>query len=396
MSTLMVTAASQAESTFEAVDQALISALKGLGPKPVSLAIVFASAGYDYQTILTEIRRRTGNAPLIGCSSAGEFTEKRDYKRSISLALISSDTHRFFTTTGHNLRANALECLQQATSQLPEQIDGFPHKTVLLVHDGLVGRGEEAVLAATIALGPTIRFAGGSAADDLQFKDSYVFIDDQVSQDSVGLCLVASQKPIAIGFQHGHVPFSDALTITKAEENVLFEIDGRNAWEVWTEVARAKAASWGIDVDTLQDDSAIGQFLIRYELGLSTGQQYKIRVPLSKNKDGSLNFACSIPTGATFKIVESTIDRQIASARAAAENALKSIGNTRLAGALIFDCVCRRIILADRFYEGVQQIKNVIGPIPLLGFETYGEICMVAGQLSGYHNTSTVVVLIPD
>jgi len=396
MSTKMVTAIGKAENTRDAVTQALDSALKKLGPGPVSLALVFASSDYEHKVVVKEVRARTGNAPLLGCTSAGEFTEIEDAKKSIGLALISSDTHKFFTSAGYNLRENALECLQQASARLPQKVEGYPHRAALLLHDGLVGRGEEAVLAATIALGPTLHFAGGSAADDLKFKETFVFVDDEVSQNSVGLCLIASKKPLTIGFQHGHKPFSEALTITRATENVLYEINNRNAWEVWKEVAREKAAAKGIDVDSLQDESDVGQFLIRYELGLSTGPQYKVRVPLSKNGDGSLNFACTIPEGATFRIVESSTDDQLQSAMEAARHALKAVDRSQLAGALIFDCVCRRIILEDQFYQGVNRIKELIGPIPLLGFETYGEICMEKGQLSGYHNTSTVVLLIPD
>ena len=74
---------------------------------------------------------------------------------------------------------------------------------------------------------------------------------------------------------------------------------------------------------------------------------------------------------------------------------MAALGSRKAAGALVFDCVCRSIILGESFREAVGAMKEVIGPVPLLGFETYGEICMDPTQFSGFHNTTSVIVLIP-
>jgi methyl-accepting chemotaxis protein len=43
----------------------------------------------------------------------------------------------------------------------------------------------------------------------------------------------------------------------------------------------------------------------------------------------------------------------------------------------------------------VHGISEELGGVPLAGFETYGEIALDAGDLSGFHNTTTVVLAIP-
>ena len=51
--------------------------------------------------------------------------------------------------------------------------------------------------------------------------------------------------------------------------------------------------------------------------------------------------------------------------------------------------------------EAVQQAKEQLGAdrvdlsIPMLGWETYGEIRLEPGQFSGFHNTTSVVLLLP-
>lgn len=381
----------------EAVGKQLaIEALKKLeGAKP-AFALLFATSRLNLEQVVKAVRNELKQVPLIGCTTAGEFTEQAVQKESASLALLSeSEDYAFHVSMATGLHDDPAGCVQKAVDQIPAPADGLPHRSAIFLHDGLAGRGEEAVLSATTILGADVHFAGGAAADDLDFKKTFVACNDLITGDSIALCVIDSKHPVAIGVKHGHTPVTQVLTVTKAKENVLQEVDGKPAWEVWTGLLAEEAGKNGIDVAKLDSPSDIGQFLLRYELGLATGSEFKVRIPLSKNPDGSLNFACTIPEGAKFRIMKSPKEDQIVSAKQSAQNAKDQLGREAVAGALVFDCACRGLILGDEFYQGIDAIKDVIGPIPMMGFETYGEICRQPGQLSGLHNTTTVVMLLP-
>jgi methyl-accepting chemotaxis protein len=127
-----------------------------------------------------------------------------------------------------------------------------------------------------------------------------------------------------------------------------------------------------------------------------TGTEYKIRFPASCNSDGSLNFVCTMLEGSVIKIMDSEEKDQITSAKQAAKIALNASKGQRLAGAIIFDCACRAAILQEQFSEVIEVNKEVLGSLPFVGGETYGEIAMELGQLSGFHNTTSVIMLFPD
>src|SRR5690606_7842417 len=99
------------------------------------------------------------------------------------------------------------------------------------------------------------------------------------------------------------------------------------------------------------DAGELFSFLVVYEAGLSLGNNYKMRAPLFRGDDGSLTFACGIPEGTVIRIMQGRQDAQIQSAGRAAAAARRQLGDTDVAGALIFDCVCRKAILGDRFKE---------------------------------------------
>ena len=395
MATRFGSGLAKGEDSYKAGQEAAQKAMAKIGNGKVDFSVVFASSKYDYQAVVRGVRGVTGNAPLIGCSSAGEFSEEAVDKNSVVCAVINSDTHKFFTGMGKGLKADQIKSMRQARAQIAGMPEGYPYHSGIMLIDGLVGKGEEVVLSALEVLGPNMKFSGGAAGDDLQFKSTSVFTDDQVSSDAVSLAYVVSRVPVSIGVQHGHMPASDTATITKAKANVLYEIDGKPAFGVWKDYIRDFAKKEGLDVDKLKDASQIGSFLMHYELGLLIGDEFKVRAPLSVNEDGSINFACTIVEGSVIRIMYSPKVDQIASAKVAAERAFNSARGVKLAGAIVFDCVCRGIILGDEFYKGINAIKEVLGNIPLIGFETYGEIAMEMGQLSGFHNTTTVVLLIP-
>lgn len=397
MKTQFATSISLQEDSFEAGKEAAAQALSKLQTASVNLVILFCSTGYDYKSVIKGIYSLIDQAiPLIGCSTAGQFTEKGVHKTGVACALIASETDQFFCGMGMQLKNNPLKALRHAITHFPKETITDRHQSAILFVDGLAGKGEEAVMAATSLLGPQIKFVGGAAADNLQFKQTTVFCNQSASTDAASICLISSKKPIIVSVTHGHHPISPPLRITKSKDNILYELDGKPALEVWKEVLRERLKLQKIDIDALTIDE-LSKILLKYEAGLMTGSDYKIRFPASCNPDGSLNFVCTMMEGSVIKIMDSEEEDQIESARRAAEIALQSIPKgTQIAGALIFDCACRAMILEEQFSKAIEASRQVLGPIPFIGCETYGEIAMEAGQLSGFHNTATVMMLFPS
>lgn len=247
---------------------------------------------------------------------------------------------------------------------------------------------------AALRLGDAARLAGGAAGDDLKMASTQVALGEKVASDAVVLAAVFSKAPFGVGVQHGHQSISKPMKVTRASGSVVSEIDGRPAWDVWVERTREVAARHGQDTSRISEDQ-VGAFLLRHEAALATGRALKVRAPLSKDARGAISFACGIPQGAEIQITESTPEAQISSAREAARRARAQMGNAPVAGALVFDCICRNLILGDRFKDAVAAIGQELGGAPLAGFETYGEIALDAGDLSGFHNTTTVVLCLP-
>src|SRR5262249_22521917 len=160
------------------------------------------------------------------------FTEQGDAKSAAALLAVSGE-FRVFAGLGANLKEDVEGAIEAATSSLPSTLEGYPHRTALLLLDPLSGTGEEATLIAAEKLGYEVRLAGGAAGDDLKMASTQVGYDAKVASDAAVVAVLFSRAPLGVGVCHGHRPISQPLRVSRASGNVVSEIDGLPAWQVW-------------------------------------------------------------------------------------------------------------------------------------------------------------------
>ncbi len=373
---------SELPSLFDAIGTALDGAAPGL-------VLVFASPKTELGPVLSSAAARFPGARTIGASSSGEFTQDGDGEGTVALFAVAGD-YKVFAGFGEGLSKSPSAAVAAALAGQPAQVHGYPHRTGILLLDPLAGHSEEAALLLAAELGDA-PIVGGAAGDDLAMKKTFVGVEETSGSDAVVVATIFSKSPLGIGVKHGHAPLSDKLTVTRADGSVVLEIDGRPAFEVWLERTRDRARALGID--PMENP---GAYLLRFEAGLRVGHGFKVRAPLAPKEGGGILFATPLDEGTVFQIMESDASAQIDSAVEAAHAARRAVEPNGVAGALVFDCICRNLILGQEYAPMLGRISEALGGAPLSGFETYGEIAMNAHDMSGFHNTTTVVLAFPD
>lgn len=378
--------------------QATSQAFDRIDADRVDFCQVFCSSTYDAESVLSGVRAVIGSdTELIGCTSTAEFTEAGVVEPGVAVGLITSESMEFETRLGTGIGEDVPAAVTEALSGRPTETD-HPYVSAIVLHDGLRGVGEQLALAVQRKLGPQVSFAGGAASDNYEMASTSVFCGDEVIEDALAVALIASEQRPVIAVNHGHVPISEPVEVTESDGNVVTELDGRPAFEVWRDAVRERAReAFDVEVDEIEAMTPINRRLMgEFEFGIDQGDGYKIRWPGTADVEtGELEFAVNIPEGMVFRVMHGEPDDQIASARGAVAEALELAGDREMAGGFIFDCACRDIILGDRFGDAVDAMDETLD-LPFSGFATYGEIAMQMGQMTGFHNTTTVVMLIPE
>ncbi len=373
----------------EAAASLVREARAAFGDQGPRLLFVFASTAQPLTELAAIIGPALSDTLILSASTAGEFTERGDRKGAVTAIAFDGD---FVCSgdVGRGLAADVEGAIDRALSSQALRVPGYAHQTAVLLLDPLAGHAEEAALLLAMKLGDQARIAGGAAGDDLAMKRTFVGCNSVVASDAAVVALLHTRQPLGIGVRHGHRAYSDAFVITDADGSLVKTIDSKPAWPFWREAVRPAAAAAGFDVDAITPEQA-GPLLLRFEGALDAGREIKVRAPLSIEGD-AIRFACEIPVGSRVRITESSADGQVVSAVDAARTARAQLGDDAVAGAVVFDCICRNLILAERFGDAVRGMSEALGGAKLAGFETYGEIALIEGDLSGFHNTTSVVL----
>jgi hypothetical protein len=394
MSTVTASGVSRIEHPGLAATEAVSLAVERLDGRQPSFGFLFASPHHDLRTSLASARQAAEGAPIIGCTTAGEITEAGLIHDGVSVLLASSDTSAARMAFAGRLKADTRGASRRLSETVGELralrgADEPGHLTTILLTDALTGSGERLVTDLCDRAHGAAQLVGGAAGDEGKFDTTFVGAGERVASDAAVSLHVFSAEPWGIGVNHGLRSTTRQMRVTRAFENVVFELDGEPAFEVYVRHAAAR----GIE---LTRDSA-ASYLIGNELGIHFfGRIIRVRAPLAVNADGSLTCVAEIPQGSMVSILDGEPRCMVDAARSGALEAKEHLDGCTPAGVLLFDCVCRGMILGDSFHREIEAVRSVFGDVPIAGFLTYGEIARYRGRLDGWHNATAVVVAIPS
>ncbi len=386
--TVTASAIASGPNARKAVASALARATQRLGRATPSYGFLFVAPELDLAEALDEARRVCPTTDFIGCTTAGELTEAGLIHGGLALLLVAADSASH--VTAFSRRADApLRAAEELGAVIAAQAERGTVGTTVLLTDGLAGTGEALVDELRRTGGTLHEIVGGAAGDEGKFRGTWVGRNADSGSSCAALLHVRSDLRWGVGVDHGLSAVTSPMRVTRAFGSTVYELDGRPAFDVYRDFASKR----GITLDPKN----AGPFLINNELGVYLFDQFKkARAPLAVNADGSLTCAAPVPSGANVCILGGTPDDLVGAAKRAATEAKERLGTRKAAGILLFDCICRGAILGAEFHREIYAVQEVFPETPIAGFLTYGEIARYSGRLDGWHNTTAVVVAIPE
>jgi hypothetical protein len=326
---------------------------------------------------------------MVGCSSAGEFTDGVKGEGMACAVALRSPDMRFSHAVGRGLSHDRA----RAASDLVSSFTGmttldYPYRSAIVLADALAGYTDDLIEKLTVLTAGTYQFVGGGAGDDAQFQRTHVFHGTEPISDAVVALEILSHRPIGIGASHGWEPASDAMRVTEADGMRVISLNATPTVEIFQEHAEATEQRFDLS-DPLP-------FFLDNVIGIDTGHGFKLRVPSAVNPDGSIAFAVDVPAGSIVRIMTSSNTLTTAAASIAVDSALRQINGGNPAVALFFDCVATRLRLGKDFGFELDTVRHALGETSFVGCNTYGQIVRADGQFSGFHNCTAVVCIIPE
>jgi len=327
---------------------------------------IFCAPKQGLQQVLDGIYEVVGTEKMVGCTTDGEISSIGLTTGSIVLGGITSDQFQFEIAVVEGLGSKS----ETAGRQLAEAF-GKDVGYIQLFSDGLTGNGCALLRGMATILGPELPIAGGTAGDDGKFKQTWQFAGNRVLTDAAVAVGFSGDVKLGTGIRSGWTPIGLAKKVTRASGNILYELNGEPALNVFERFL-------GHHADQLP---AIG---VEYPLGLlsTAGEDgdedyYLLRATMTVDrKEGSISFAGEIPEGAMVSLTCGDTDSILAASEKAAELALADLGDHEPAMIFCYSCMARKIVLGRLTQQEINRIRAVIGTsVPIIGFYTYGEYC---------------------
>jgi hypothetical protein len=383
---------STAKEHIQAANEAAGQAKKNIRSERIDFAIVFSSVEFAHSGVLKAIANSLGPIPILGCSSLAIITNQGISKYGLVIMLfgLPEGVNVNVAFTKDSGTKSILGAGEDLGEKLLSRFQDSRRDLAIMFSDGLIPDGSELISGLQERLGASFPLVGASASDNLAFKKTFLYFNQEVFTEGACGLLWGGRLNYGLGIKHGWKPLGKPRSVTRSKGNVVEEIEGAPAVNIYKEY-------FAKDISELRKD--LKRISIFYPIGiyLTGEEEYLLRNIMSIENNGSLVFQGNVPLDSQIRLMIGTKESCLAATSHAAQEAKKGLLGRPANFVFVFDSVSRYILLGRQADEELKIIKNELGKdIPIVGIYTYGEqapLRAISYMGKTYFHNQTIVVL---
>ena len=370
------------QAVLAGMNDAALAPLVSIDPH---LVLAFGSVRHFEDPELPRLLARSFPlARCLGCSTAGEISSGGVADGTLVVTALS------FTRPGLSVASTGIEGVRDSRAAGERLAAGLgPAAAVIVLGQGVDINGSALIAGLAGILGPDVSISGALAGDGGAFRKSWVLAEGAVSGGLVAAIGFGPGGPsVTSGSAGGWKPFGAARRATRAEGNVLVELDGEPALEVYRrylgDYAKDLPASGLLFPLAILNDDRTDTGVTRTLLGVD-------------DASGSITLAGDVAEGGYLRLMHAGTDALVDGAEAAARAARPPGSRNGDSLALLFSCVGRKLVFGDAVDEEVEAVGEVLGAgWTLAGFYSNGEIGPGREGRCRLHNQTMTVTCVTE
>lgn len=347
------------------------------------LIFIFGTGSTFNKKSYLDLQSKFPRSQIIGCSTAGTIAGQVVDDITVATLIYLEKSRIKVTSKDFHSSSQSLLIGKEIAQTLKEN----DLKHIFVLSDGLNINGSDLTDGLNQSLSEDVKVTGGLAGDGLDFGHTYVIANDIPKEKRiVAVGFYGDALEINSGCFAGWDEFGAERVITRSKGNVLYEIDGKPALQLYKsyladEASELPGSGLKFPISIRQNKSE--EPLVRTLLAVDEEEQ-------------SITFAGDVPEGFHCRLMKSNIDKLIEHAGLAAEHAKSDMVSSDLCIAV--SCVGRRIVLSQLVEEELDAIEEALGKETLLtGFYSYGEISPLDGLINcALHNQTMTLTVINE
>jgi c-di-GMP phosphodiesterase len=299
------------------------------------------------QPIVDLLVERLPHASLIGATTAGEIM---DGKMSSFQIIISFSLFEATDVTTYYYPQSDYEYGVRAAREILSDRS----KACIAFSEGLKS-DSESFLNGFTSVRNDVMIAGGNAGDDLTFTRTYVIKGNTIYDEGIVIAVLDSDVlHVHNAYSLNWTSVGKEMTITKADKNVIYEIDGRPIRELYTHYLSAETVA-------RVPASAIEFPLIKIEDGVRIARSI-----IAKTEDGGFVYAGHFHNGEKVRFAIGNVDEILNHAA----DIRDTVASAPVEATYIYSCSVRKLFVQEQLNYEFGLINEIA---PTAGFFTYGE-----------------------
>jgi small ligand-binding sensory domain FIST len=268
-------------STEKAVEEAFAAALAQAEIRQADVALIVFTAEHmrDQERLRNSVSHASNHAVVVGSSAAGILTGEGEVEGSHGIAVLALASDQLQTNAFlfEPLRGHDAEAGARIAKLTGPGLDG--NLLTVLMPDSYNGQAQDMLQAMEREIGYSPVIGAGSSESGVAGA-TIQLCNDKVATNAVTGLHLSGLFESFIDITQGCQPITEPLVITRADGNIIYEIDNRPAFEVFTSVLKGplledlrRALMYvfiGVPADRRRNNVGGGEYLVRNIIGLDS------------------------------------------------------------------------------------------------------------------------------
>ncbi|SDS04954.1 Uncharacterized conserved protein, contains FIST_N domain [Polaribacter sp. KT25b] len=340
------------------------------------------------KNIYNEIRDIFEDGEIIFGSTSGDITSESVDDESITITAIEFERSSFIIKTANVLNSNVEINSFKSGKELIEQLPKEGLKYVFVVSDGSFTNGSQLTKGMNAATDDNLIITGALCGDAARFETTLCSYNENPKEGKiVAIGFYGETLEVSFATKGGWIPFGPERIVTKSKDNILFELDGKPALDLYKTYLGEKSKE-------------LPGAALLYPMKVKSKHEKKsiVRTILNINEEeNSMILAGDIFENSKVQLMMTNVDSIVNAAELGAAQALE-LRKSKPELAILISCIGRKLVLDQRVEEEIEEVMEVVGKdTTISGFYSYGEIAPFNGEMNCHlHNQTMAITLISE
>ncbi|MEY8869306.1 FIST signal transduction protein [Meridianimaribacter flavus] len=336
--------------------------------------------------IYDELRQKFPDGHLVFGSTSGDITSQFVSDDSITVTAIEFERSTFQIKRSNVLNSD-LDSFKTG-QDLVNQFDQEGLKHVFVISEGSFINGSQLTKGMNAASDNELLVTGGLCGDAARFEKTLASYNENPKQgEIIAIGFYGETFEASFAIHGGWTPFGPERVVTSSESNVLFELDGQPALDLYKKYLGEKSKE-------------LPAAALLYPLNVLSASEKQSYVRTILNIDEETNamvLAGDIPENSRVQLMMTNVDNIANASELAAKQAIEK-RETKPQLALLVSCIGRKLVLDQRVEEEIEEVVSIVGDdTTICGFYSYGEIAPFNLEINcQLHNQTMTITLISE